>query len=627
MVDVFVSYKAEDRTRIAPLIQALETDGLSVWWDAHIGGGDAWREAILRNLENSKCVLVIWSRRSVGPKGEFVRDEASRALRRRAYFPIRIDKVDPPLGFGETQALDLTGWRGDRADAHYQAVLAGLRERFGIKAKRRLQGRPEQSGISRRTAVIGAAATVVCAGGITTWLALRPSAARAESIAVLPFENLSGDPRQAYFSDGIAEELRGALSRIAGLSVIGRTSSEAVRNEDAQSAAKKLGVTAILTGSVRQSSSTIRVSAELVDGRNGVERWSENYDRAPGDAIKIQTDIAESVARTLSATLAGARSGLAPGGTQNVDAQKLMLQAVAAAHGGTREGLQAALSLVDAAIALDPNYAEAYVVKARALNRYANTHASAADLPRYRHAALANASKALQIAPNLASAHNALGAFLSHNLQLRPADVEYKRALSLAPGDADGIRDYAQFASLIGRSKEALSLSDEAIRLDPLNNDSFFTRFLVLMSNRQFEDAVRFTRQVQRTSADWTSYLAVCLIALGRTDEARPTIYTLPIEAGDRLVVEAILSGRAGDKLGTQRTIEKLEGMMGDALDYQYAEIYAQAGDRDRALDALDRAWRIRDSGLLWLKVDPLLDPLRSDPRFQVLVKALNFPT
>jgi serine/threonine-protein kinase len=109
MTDVFVSYKAEDRARIAPLVRALETDGLSVWWDAHIGGGDEWRQTILRHLEAAKCVLVVWSKRSVGTGGNFVRDEAARALKRNTYLPVRIDKVDPPLGFGEMQALDLAG--------------------------------------------------------------------------------------------------------------------------------------------------------------------------------------------------------------------------------------------------------------------------------------------------------------------------------------------------------------------------------------------------------------------------------------------------------------------------------------------------------------------------------------
>src|SRR4029453_15477303 len=141
---------------------------------------------------------------------------------------------------------------------------------------------------------VGGAVTAVAAAGGGGWALLKSSSVHASShsIAGLPFPNPSGDPAQAYFSDGIAEEIRSALSRLGGLTVIGRTSSEAVRNDDAQSAAKKLRVANILTGSVRQSPSTIRINAELIDGRTGADRWSQAYDRDAGDAIRIQTDIA-----------------------------------------------------------------------------------------------------------------------------------------------------------------------------------------------------------------------------------------------------------------------------------------------------------------------------------------------
>ena len=124
MVDVFVSYKAEDRRRVVPLVKALEADGLSVWWDAHISGGTDWRESIEEHLDGAKCVIVVWSKRSVAREGRFVRDEASRAQRHQTYLPVRIDKVDPPLGFGETQALDLRSWKGDRSHPRYKALLA-----------------------------------------------------------------------------------------------------------------------------------------------------------------------------------------------------------------------------------------------------------------------------------------------------------------------------------------------------------------------------------------------------------------------------------------------------------------------------------------------------------------------
>src|SRR5215208_3563476 len=284
MADVFVSYKAEDRRQVKRLVSALEADGYSVWWDAQISGGAAWRDTIEAELSAAKCVLVVWSEKSVGPEGSFVRDEASRAMEHGAYLPVQIDSSRPPLGFGERQAISLAGWNGKRSDSRYQALLAAVREIAGHEVRPKPPAHLEFF-LTRRVVVGGGAAAVVAAG-IGGWLLWKPNeAAAVDAIAVLPFANLSGDPRQAYFSDGIAEELRSALARVAGLKVVGRTSSEAVRNEDSETAAKKLGVSNILTGSVRQTPSTIRVTAELIDGKTGLSRWSQDYNRSPGDAI------------------------------------------------------------------------------------------------------------------------------------------------------------------------------------------------------------------------------------------------------------------------------------------------------------------------------------------------------
>jgi len=120
MADVFVSHKAEDRRRVRSLVTALEKDGFSVWWDAHLGPGQEWREQIAHELDAAKCVVVAWSKTSVGPGGRFVRDEAGRALRRGVYVPVKLDDVQPPLGFGETQAVSLIGWSGNRSASQYR---------------------------------------------------------------------------------------------------------------------------------------------------------------------------------------------------------------------------------------------------------------------------------------------------------------------------------------------------------------------------------------------------------------------------------------------------------------------------------------------------------------------------
>ena len=630
MSDVFVSYKAEDRKRVRPLVQALEADGYSVWWDEQIGGGAAWRHAIETELNAAKCVIVAWSKRSVGPEGTFVQDEAARAQQRYVYVPVTIDKVHVPLGFGEMQALSLTGWKGDRSDSRYQAVLAAVQ---------RIAGEPEspasnvvvRHAVSRRAVMGGGAVAAAALAGGGAWLFLKPGSDANDSIAVLPFANLSGDPTQAYFSDGVAEELRSALARLAGLKVVGRTSSEAVRDDDAETAARKLDVVNILTGSVRQSPTTIRVSAQLIDGKNGIERWSQNYDRAPGDAIKIQTDIAENVARALSITLGGAaRRAITVGGTQNPEAQRLFFQALEATRRGDKQALQQGISLADAAIRLDPEYADAYAHKALFTNWYASTYSrDVPELFRMRNDAMRTAEVALRIAPNLASGHRALAEIQRTRLELGPAIREYRRALELAPGDPGTLSDYSFVIGALGNGGEALRLADQAISLDPLNINSYITRFLALLADREFDEALRFTREIEQTKPHlfaWPELTAYALIAQNKLGEAEPYLQKAPADSYNRLVNQAVIFARTGRRDQVPAIVAKIHQLYGDAASYQYGQVYAQTGDKDQAFAALNRAWEIRDSGLVRIKTDPYIDPLRSDPRYPMLLKKMNFP-
>ena len=632
MSDVFVSYKAEDRKRVKPLVEALQAEGFSAWWDEQIGGGAAWRQAIEAELNAAKCVIVIWSNRSIGPDGTFVQDEATRAQQRHVYVPVLIDKVHLPLGFGETQALPLTAWRGDRSDPRYEAVLSAVRRNVGGKRRVAVSPMP-RAGIDRRTVIAGGTIATLAVGGVGAWALLKPGSAGAasRSIAVLPFENLSGNPTQAYFSDGIAEEIRSALARIGGLTVIGRTSSEAVRSDDAPTAAKKLGVRNILTGSVRQSASTIRITAELVDGRTGADRWSQDYDRSPGDSIKIQTDIAENVAQALSATLgAVGHAAITAGGTTNAAAQKLFLQAVQSAYENTGPGMKHAIALLDGAIDLDPGYAEAVALKAIVLNVYASTFANGvAELLDYRTQALKTAQAALQLAPNFGGAHHAMAFIDQIVLKFAAAAAEFKRALELSPSDSPTIRDYAHLVNRLGRFSESLQLADKALALDPLNPIVYSARMSVLSGARMYADAIRFGQDLQRRSPNlfrFPELVGICLVQLGRFSEAQPYFDLAPANSYQRIVGECLLLTRTGRASEVPAKIELIRNAYGDAASYQYGEIYAQLGDKDAAFGALERAWQIRDSGLLNLKIDALLDPLRSDSRFVTLINQVGFP-
>ena len=496
-------------------------------------------------------------------------------------------------------------------------------------------GESDSPGVNRRAVLAGGGVATAAVAGIAGWRVFNSGAGSPSgSIAVLPFANLTGDSSQGYFSDGIAEELRNALSRISGLKVVGRTSSEAVRENDAKIAARKLGVWNVLTGSVRQSSSTIRVSAQLVDGHDGVEKWSENYDRAPGDAIKIQTEIAESVANALRITLGVAgRAALAVGGTANPQAQELVFRSRNVANRGGAADLKAALVLVDQAIALDPHYAEAVVQKALLLNSYANSYSQGTEqLFALRAEALRWGNRAYVLAPDFAGAPHALAEINRNLLKLRTALAEYRRALRLAPGAAAIIRDYAEFLSCLGRAGESLRLADDAVALDRLSPRSHQARVNVLNAQRKFAETSEYTKGIRQRSPDlFTGPVghAYALIFLNRATEALEVLSDLALPGNDpfsRSIGEALIYARGGKRAETEAKLALIKRDFGDAGSYQYGMVYSQLGDNDRAFAALDRAWEIRDSGLSLMKVDAFLDPIRADTRFDALVRRVDFP-
>lgn len=622
MSDVFISYKAEDRRRIQPLVQALQSDGYSVWWDQHISAGDEWRQTIERQLDAARCVVVAWSKHSVGPDGQFVRDEATRAQQRRVYVPVTIDNVRIPLGFGESQATSLRAWRGDPSDPRYQAVLSAVRRIAGGGSEEGTAKRPQMR-IGRRAVIAGSVVAVAAAAG--GWALLKRGAADAsDSIAVLPFANLSADPAQAYFADGIAGEIRNALTRVGGLKVAGSTSSIAVREDDAQTAASKLGVANILTGSVRQTPSTIRVTAELIDGESGLTKWSQNYDRGPGDAIAIQTEIAGDVARALAVALsASARNALAAGETSNIAAQTLVFQARNLSYELTVPALQQSLRLLEKAISLDPKYARAYAMKSFVANNLASqTARTHAELARGRDQALQDAQTALSIAPNLPIARSALGFAYSLTLQVSESLHEHRVALSLASGDPDVIRNYGWTMSSIGKPEESLRYVDEALALDPLNWASHYAHVSVLFDARRYEEAVRYSLKLKQDSPELFRFpvlLGHSLLMLGRTKEAA-------LAFGQDITGEALLAARSGNRELALAKLAALKERDREFGSYDSARIYAQLGDKDAAFEALNRAWEVRDSSLLQLKVDPYLDPLRGDSRYAVLVERLGLP-
>jgi len=453
----------------------------------------------------------------------------------------------------------------------------------------------------------------------------------ATRIAVMPFANLSGDPAQAYFSDGIAEELRGALSRI-GLEVIGRTSSDAVRELDATKAAAKLGVANILTGSVRRSPETIRIGAQLVGGDDGVERWAQSYDRAPGDTIKIQTDIAASVAEALSVTLGmAARAALTLGGTNDSVAQDLFLKAEALRRqGDSEESYKTVLGLLDAAIARDPNYADAYVEKASALNSLAAAYpASPADGAMKLAQAEQAARKAIAIAPRLGAGYAALGLIAVDRLNFGEALTMLRRALTESPNSPRVLKSAADTLTYLGDADEGLAHLAHGLSLDPLDATFYSLRAGAHYYSRRYSQAIEDANKALSVAPERQTphtYIGNSLQELGKFAEAQAEYAKMQAENPFRVTGEAILAARTKDRAGAATRIARLQQSYGDAASYQYGQIHSQLGEIDRAFAALDKAVEVKDPGLIYLKKDPVMDPIRPDPRFAALLKRLKFP-
>jgi len=630
--DVFVSYKAEDRARLRPLIGALEREGFTVWWDTHIGGGAHWREDIQEHLDGAKCVIVVWSRRSVGIEGDFVRDEASRARKRGAYLPVRLDAVEPPLGFGEVQAISLKGWKGDSTDPRFLAITEAVRRRIAGEDIAHVDLGNRGHAMSRRTLVVGSAAAATALAATGGWLVLKSGAANAGRIAVLPFDNLSGDAAQTYFSEGIAEELRSALTRI-GMQVIGRASSDAVKDLDTKVVASKLGVANILTGSVRRSSAMVRISAQLVDGSDGVQRWEQTYDRAPGDEIKIQTDIATNVAQSLSVALGQAdKAALTLGGTNDSAAQDLLLRASALYANDTSEkAIREGVRLLDAAIARDPNYANAFRLKANFLEYLATSYSENADaMTRGKDEAEAAARRAIAIAPALGSAYAELAGIEEDRFNFDKAQQFMRQAMALSPGDPKVIATSMYIRWYVcGEPDRSLSLADRLAELNPLTPTSYSIRAAILIDLRRYAEAIQAARKSLQLapSREWPHQLiANALILMNRPDEARAELRSVSPDDLYRLASEAIIATRAGDTGAVQRIVSQIRKVSGDSAMFQYAQVYAQARQFDRAFEALERGLAVKDPGVTGVRTDPFLDPIRRDPRYSALVKKIHFP-
>nr|WP_310524968.1 tetratricopeptide repeat protein [Polymorphobacter sp.] len=476
--------------------------------------------------------------------------------------------------------------------------------------------------------VIAAAAT--SASPVTTAAPARVAA--PNSIAVLPFENLSAEASQSYFSDGMTEELRSALAGVAGLQVAARTSSNAFRQttSDAGTIAAKLGVAYTLEGSVRRAGDVVRVSAQLIEAKSGFERWSQTYERKVNDVFAIQSEIAANVADQLKVRLLPQEAArLTEGATQSIAAHDSFLRGRQLyRQSGDESVYRDALAQFDAAIAADPAYAAAHAARASALAfiaaQFADTAAEAKSL---NAEALVSARKAVQLAPYVAYVQSTLGYVLERStFDITGAKAAYQRSMIAGSGDADLLNRYGLFNARVGDQPRGIAALEKAVVLDPLNAVVAKGLGSALFFAGRYDEAAARQRQALRINPDVTNVrfeLGSSLLMLGKTDAAFAEFNAEPTRWA-KLTGLAIAEKRRGNPAAAQAAFKALVADYPDTTLYQQAQVLAQWGDKPGALAALDRALAAMDGGLLYLRRDPLLEPLRAEPRFKALEARLT---
>jgi serine/threonine-protein kinase len=476
-----------------------------------------------------------------------------------------------------------------------------------------------------------AVAAAIAAAGVAAWLYSRTPAAdtggaeRIRSIAVLPFQNLSRDPEQEFFSDGTTETLIASLAQISSLDVISRTSVMRFKGttRPMPEIGRELGADAIVEGSVQRVGGRVRITAQLVRAASDTHLWAREFDREVTDLLSMQSEVARAIAQEIQvqltpqdATRLSRTPAVAP------DALEAFLLGNHQRWKGNVAAFQKAIPYFERAIALQPDYAEAH---ARLSGTLTELFTAGAPVP--AGLARSEALKAVELDPASAPAYAALGSAEFDQWNWEAADRAQRRALDLNPNDVEACGCYGLNLAAWGRLPEGLELTGRAVRVNPLSAFAHFNHGVALRTARRPADSIREFRRALELEPEYTlarRLLVLTLLSVGELEEAAAIAERPPLRGSP---LQALVFATMGRGVQALAIVDPLKNAAPGPNATGIAQTYFALGDRDRGFQQLTKAFDARVGPIRWAMVDPSYDAVRQDPRFQALVSRLNFPS